>query len=46
VDSSGRIQSELVPSGTLPTFQAQLREHGLDLPRAIYDAAERGAEPS
>jgi pilus assembly protein CpaF len=46
VDSSGRIQSDLVPSGRLPTFQAQLAEHGLELPRAIYDAAQRGAEPS
>jgi pilus assembly protein CpaF len=46
VDSSGRIQSDLIPSGRLPTFQAQLAEHGLELPRAIYDAAQRGAERS
>jgi len=46
VDANGRILSEFVPSGRLPTFQHQLAEHGLDLPKAIYDAAERGAEPS
>jgi pilus assembly protein CpaF len=42
LDASGRVQSELCPSGTLPGFLPQLKEHGLDLPPALYAAAARG----
>jgi pilus assembly protein CpaF len=43
-DEHGRIQSELVPTGYLPSFLPQLREHGKDLPSALYEAAERRLE--
>jgi pilus assembly protein CpaF len=38
VSDEGRIESEFVPTGTLPLCMPQLQEHGLDLPKAIYDA--------
>jgi len=41
LDAQGNVQSELVPSGILPRFATQLREHGCDLPTAVYEAAER-----
>jgi pilus assembly protein CpaF len=37
----GEIQSDLLPTGSLPTFLPQLHEHGADLPRGVYEAAER-----
>lgn len=40
-DAHGRIQSELRPTGYLPTFLSQLRDHGKDLPGAIYAEAAR-----
>lgn len=40
-DSQGRIQSEIVPSGILPRCLPQLKEHGVDLPRAVYEAARK-----
>lgn len=40
-DSHGRIQSDLLPTGYLPTFVSLLRDHGKDLPSAVYEAAER-----
>jgi pilus assembly protein CpaF len=40
--ADGAIQSSLVPSGRLPRCLAQLHEHGVDLPEAVYRAAERG----
>ncbi len=40
-DAEGNVQSELVPSGVIPRFAPQLREHGFDLPKAVYEAAER-----
>jgi len=43
-DEQGRIRSELVPTGYLPSFLPQLREHGRELPAAIYEAAERRIE--
>ena len=33
------VVSELVATGAMPTFLPQLHEHGVDLPRAMYDAA-------
>jgi pilus assembly protein CpaF len=38
-DSQGRIHSELVATGYLPSFLPQLEEHGKELPAAVYDAA-------
>jgi len=41
------LPSELLPSGVLPQFAQQLREHGVDLPASVYSAAKRaGAGPS
>jgi pilus assembly protein CpaF len=40
-DSHGRIQSDLLPTGYLPSFVSLLRDHGKDLPGAVYDAVER-----
>jgi pilus assembly protein CpaF len=40
-DSHGRIQSDLLPTGYVPSFVSMLRDHGKDLPAAVYDAAER-----
>ncbi len=41
VVTDGAVQSELIPTGTLPRFLPRLREHGVDLPRAVYEMAER-----
>lgn len=40
-DAQGRIQSELRPTGHLPSFVPHLRDHGKDLPFAVYEAAAR-----
>jgi pilus assembly protein CpaF len=40
-EPDGRVRSELVATGHLPTFLAQLQEHGVDLPSEMYAAAER-----
>jgi pilus assembly protein CpaF len=39
----GSVESELVATGNLPTFTAQLIEHGHQLPSAMLEAAERRA---
>jgi pilus assembly protein CpaF len=42
----GKVKSTLAPTGIMPRSMDQLREHGVDLPRAMYDAAwqrEHGA---
>ncbi|HEU4411331.1 MAG TPA: ATPase, T2SS/T4P/T4SS family [Polyangiaceae bacterium] len=41
VVADGAAQSELIPTGTLPRFLPRLREHGVDLPLAVYEMAER-----
>jgi pilus assembly protein CpaF len=41
LNADGLLQSELVPSGVLPQFMPQLHEHGVDLPAAMYQAAQR-----
>ena len=41
MNAEGSLDSELVPSGVLPQFLGQLHEHGVDLPRAMYQAAQR-----
>jgi pilus assembly protein CpaF len=43
--AEGRVASELVPTGALPSFLPELRRHGVDLPAAVY-AAVRHAEES
>ncbi len=37
----GEVVSELSPTGYLPRAIEQVREHGLDLPACVYEAAER-----
>lgn len=46
MDSQGRIQSQLVPSGILPRCLEQLQEHGTDLPASVYRAAQDTARRS
>jgi pilus assembly protein CpaF len=43
-DEQGRIVSGLVPTGVLPEFLEQLREHGVDLPDPVLERA-RQAQP-
>ena len=38
---SGEIVSEFGPTGNIPHCEEQLREHGVELPAVIYDAARR-----
>jgi pilus assembly protein CpaF len=38
------VTSELSPTGNLPSFSAQLTEHGFDVPEAMVEAAERRAK--
>ena len=37
----GKVLSDFVPTGILPSLQAQLVEHGVDMPPSVYDAADR-----
>ena len=37
--SDGSVQSTLAPTGVLPECMPQLREHGVDLPASVHDAA-------
>jgi pilus assembly protein CpaF len=41
VGPSGRVISELLPTGQIPEFAVTLREHGLELPPEVYAAAEQ-----
>jgi len=41
LDEKGQVLSELVPTGILPRSLEALHEHGVDLPPAVYAAAER-----
>jgi pilus assembly protein CpaF len=45
MDAHGAIRSELRPTGYIPRFLAQLHAHGVDLPRAVHDAAKRPSGP-
>jgi pilus assembly protein CpaF len=45
VDDQGRVKSRLRPSGHLPSFLPQLRQHGVDMPSAVHDAARKGDGP-
>lgn len=44
VTPDGRIQSTLAPTGYVPRAVETLHEHGVDLPRCIYDAAAQVAQ--
>jgi pilus assembly protein CpaF len=35
VDANGRLRSELLPTGVLPSFMPRLEEHGVKLPNAM-----------
>jgi hypothetical protein len=37
----GKIESTIDPTGVLPECTEQLREHGVELPTVVYEAAER-----
>jgi pilus assembly protein CpaF len=39
--ADGTIPSALVPTGVLPNCLPQIREHGIDVPPAVYQAVER-----
>jgi len=39
----GAVSSELVPTGVLPACLPHLREHGVDLPAALYEYARQTA---
>jgi pilus assembly protein CpaF len=39
LDANGKVISELVPSGVLPTCMHQLEEHGVTLPDPVLEAA-------
>jgi pilus assembly protein CpaF len=41
ISPEGKVMSEFLPTGVLPSLMSQLTEHGVDLPRAVYHAAER-----
>ncbi len=40
-DPSGKIESDIRPTGILPRSLEQLHEHGMDLPPSVYEAAQR-----
>lgn len=41
IGARGEVLSELVPTGYIPRCVPQLREHGVDLPAAVYHAAQQ-----
>jgi len=45
-DGSGRVDSELEPTGVLPACQHQLDEHGVVLPAAVLERARMAAASS
>lgn len=44
-DVDGDASGELVPTGELPSFLPQLREHGVTLPSTLVEAARRELSP-
>jgi pilus assembly protein CpaF len=40
-DASGKIVSDLVPTGNVPACLAQLHEHGVGLPEPVMDMMRR-----
>jgi pilus assembly protein CpaF len=43
VDAQGKVLSELVPTGIMPTFMHQLEEHGVTLPDPVLELIRRNA---
>lgn len=43
ITAGGEVESELVATGTLPTFLPALHEHGVDLPASVYEASARAS---
>jgi pilus assembly protein CpaF len=41
LDKNGQIVSDFEPTGVIPSCEEQLREHGVEMPAVIYDAAKR-----
>lgn len=41
IGSRGEVLSQLVPTGVIPQCVPQLQQHGVDLPAAVYHAAEQ-----
>ncbi|MBX3131066.1 MAG: CpaF family protein [Polyangiaceae bacterium] len=41
IGPKGEILSEFEPTGVIPQCEEQLREHGVELPSVIYDAARK-----
>lgn len=41
LDQNGSIISDFEPTGVIPSCEEQLREHGVEMPALIYDAAKR-----
>lgn len=39
---SERVESELIPTGHLPSRMDQLAQHGVTLPSGVFDASQRG----
>jgi pilus assembly protein CpaF len=39
--TAGEILSDIVPTGRMPRCLSQLHEHGVDLPRSVYEAANQ-----
>ncbi|NOU26844.1 MAG: CpaF family protein [Polyangiaceae bacterium] len=39
---NGEILSDIVPTGIMPRCTEQLREHGMDFPPCVYEAAREG----
>jgi len=37
---NGEVQSELAPTGVIPQCATNLREHGMELPASVYQAAQ------
>jgi pilus assembly protein CpaF len=43
VDAQGKVLSDLVPTGIMPTFMHQLEEHGVTLPDPVLELARRNS---
>jgi pilus assembly protein CpaF len=43
VGAQGEVLSEFVPTGIVPRCIEQLHEHGVDLPRCVYEAQKMRA---
>lgn len=41
VDAQGKVKSQLKPTGVLPNCMDQLKQHGLELPTEVLEAAQK-----